>query len=140
MENSTNIENLKQDNSTEINNIISQIQKDNDSVQQNPESSMKNQHIQENIQQGNENEIIDDNNDDRVIEIDASIIDILLHEFKGTLSFIVLFIILSLRVLDELLGTHLAFTWGDNSLNMIGVSIKSLVGGIIFYILNKFIL
>ena len=135
MENSTNIENLKQDNSTEINNIISQIQENNDSVQQNPESSIKNQHVQENIE--HENEIVDD---EHAIEIDASIIDILLHEFKGTLSFIVLFIIFSLRVLDELLGTHLAFTWSDNGLNMIGVSIKSLVGGIILYILNKLIL
>jgi len=133
MENSTNIENLKQDNSTEINNIISQIQEDNDSVQQNPESSMKNQHSHENM----EHEIIED---EQPIEIDASVMDILLHEFKGTLSFIVLFIILSLRVLDEVLGTYLEFTWNDNGLNMIGVSIKSLVGGIIFYILNKFIL
>jgi Fe2+ transport system protein B len=137
MENSTNIENLKQDNSTEINNIISQIQQDNDSVQHNPESSMRNQHVQENTQEVNE--IIDDNNE-QAIEIDASIIDILLHEFKGTLSFILLFIVFSLRALDELLGTHLAFTWGENGLNMIGVSIKSLVGGIIFYILNKFII
>jgi hypothetical protein len=138
MENSTNIENIKQDNSTEINNIISQIQEDNNSVQQNPDASMKTQHIRENVH--DRNEIIDDNGVEHEIEIDASIIDILLHEFKGTLSFIILFIVFSLRALDELLGTHLAFTWGENGLNMIGVSIKSLVGGIIFYILNKFIL
>jgi len=83
MENSTNIENIKQDNSTEINNIISQIQEDNNSVQQNPDASMKTQHIRENVH--DRNEIIDDNGVEHEIEIDASIIDILLHEFKGTL-------------------------------------------------------
>ena len=123
MENSTNIDNLKQDNSTEINNIIQQIEKDNDTVKQAP------QYQEEQLPLQNE-----------PIEINASMTDILLHEFKGTLTFIILFILFSINNVDELMGSYLSFVWGDDRLNMFGVAIKAVIGGVLFYILNKFVL
>ncbi len=131
MENSTNIDNLKQDNSTEINNIIQQIEKDNDTVKQAPNVQFQEQPQYQEEKQPLQNE---------PIEINASMTDILLHEFKGTLTFIILFILFSINNVDELMGSYLSFVWGDDRLNMFGVAIKAVVGGVLFYILNKFVL
>ena len=131
MENSTNIDNLKQDNSTEINNIIQQIEKDNDTVKQAPNVQFQEQPQYQEEQLPLQNE---------PIEINASMTDILLHEFKGTLTFIILFILFSINNVDELMGSYLSFVWGDDRLNMFGVAIKAVIGGVLFYILNKFVL
>ena len=131
MENSTNIDNLKQDNSTEINNIIQQIEKDNETVKNTPSVQFQEQPQYQEEQQPLQNE---------PIEINASMTDILLHEFKGTLTFIILFILFSINNVDELMGSYLSFVWGDDRLNMFGVAIKSVVAGVLFYILNKFVL
>ena len=131
MENSTNIDNLKQDNSTEINNIIQQIEKDNDTVKNTPNVQFQEQPQYQEEQVPLQNE---------PIEINASMTDILLHEFKGTLTFIILFILFSINNVDELMGSYLSFVWGDDRLNMFGVAIKAVVGGVLFYILNKFVL
>lgn len=131
MENSTNIDNLKQDNSTEINNIIQQIEKDNDTVKQAPNVQFQEQPQYQEEQLPLQNE---------PIEINASMTDILLHEFKGTLTFIILFILFSINNVDELMGSYLSFVWGDDRLNMFGVAIKAVLGGVLFYILNKFVL
>ena len=131
MENSTNIDNLKQDNSTEINNIIQQIEKDNETVKNTPSVQFQEQPQYQEEQQPLQNE---------PIEINASMTDILLHEFKGTLTFIILFILFSINNVDELMGSYLSFVWGDDRLNMFGVAIKAVVAGVLFYILNKFVL
>ena len=129
MENSTNIDNLKQDNSTEINNIIQQIEKDNDTVKNTPSVQFQEQPQYQEVPLQNE-----------PIEINASMTDILLHEFKGTLTFIILFVLFSINNVDELMGSYLSFVWGDDRLNMFGVAIKAVVAGVLFYILNKFVL
>ena len=129
MENSTNIDNLKQDNSTEINNIIQQIEKDNDTVKNTPSVQFQEQPQYQEVPLQNE-----------PIEINASMTDILLHEFKGTLTFIILFVLFSINNVDELMGSYLSFVWGDDRLNMFGVAIKAVLGGVLFYILNKFVL
>lgn len=138
MENSTNIDNLKNDNSTEINSIIDQIQQDNSTVQQD------NNMVQKDININSPDEFVENNSSmdkNESIEIDASITDILIHEFKGMITFIILFVILSLNNLDELMGTYLSFVMNDDyRLNFLGISLKGILGGIIFYILNKFIL
>ena len=131
MENSTNIENLKQDNSTEINNIIQQIEKDNNTVKNTPNVQFQEQSQYQEEQVPLQNE---------PIEINASMSDILLHEFKGTFIFIVLFILFSINNVDELMGSYLSFVWGDDRLNMFGVAIKAIIAGVLFYILNKFVL
>ena len=131
-QNSTSISDLSNNNeinNNEINNIIENINIDNEQVQKENIINNDAKEIKTNLQ-----------NED--IEIDEiSYFDILFYELLPSIICIILFFVLSLENVDDILGNYLKFMLNDESrLTYLGILFKSILFGIIFYIINKFII
>ena len=129
-QNSTSISDLSNNNeinNNEINNIIENINIDNEQVQKENIINNDAKEIKTNLQ-----------NED--IEIDEiSYFDILFYELLPSIICIILFFVLSLENVDDILGNYLKFMLNDESrLTYLGILFKSILFGIIFYIINKF--
>ena len=123
-------ENNNDNNASDINDILNQIEQDNKIIQEIPHQS--NQVIQENIQINNEPEVEDD----------TSAIDILWYEFKGPILVAVLCILFTFNSFDSIFERFIPFLWSNdnNSLNCAGLVLKSVLFGSIYFLVNKYIL
>jgi len=123
-------ENTNKDNSSSINDILNQIEQDNKIIQDIPPRS--NQNTEENIQINNEPDIEDD----------TSIFDILWYEFKGPILVAILCILFTFNSFDSIFEKFIPFLWSNdnNSINYIGLVIKAILFGVIYFIVNKYIL
>ena len=136
MENSTSINNLKddsdvKDNSNEIDNIINQIQRDNSQVKQ--EEVQMPQYHADNVE--------DDTMDENVYEdSNYTTYDVIYNEVSYPLLVIVLFILLSIPQVDTLLCSYISFICSESGdMNFFGILLKSLLIGILFYIFGKYV-
>ena len=125
MEKATPISNIK-DNSSEINNILNQIEEDNKMIQEIPPQQPQ-QIIEEEFQEP---------------EDESSVLDILWYEFKGPLLVAILCIIYSLHGPNSVVENYIPFMWSDTSesLNYLGMGVKALLFGIIYFIIHKYLL
>lgn len=121
-------ENNNDNNASDINDILNQIEQDNKIIQEIPPTP--NPPVQENII--NEPEVEDD----------SSAIDILWYEFKGPILVAILCILFTFNSFDSIFERFIPFLWSDdnNSLNYFGLGLKAIIFGIIYFILNKYIL
>ena len=124
MEKATPISNIK-DNSSEIHNILNQIEEDNKMIQEIP--SQPQQIIEEEFEEP---------------EDESSVLDILWYEFKGPLLVAVLCILYSLPGPNDVVENYIPFMWSDvsESLNYLGSGVKALLFGIIYFIIYKYLL
>lgn len=128
-ENSTPISDLNSNNS-EINDIIDKINIDNTEIQK---EAQKENIITKEIKTN----VSEENNESEEI----SYFDIIFYELLPSIITIVLFFILSLENVDDILGNYLKFMLNDeNRLTYLGILFKSILFGILFYIINKFII
>jgi hypothetical protein len=143
MENSTSINNLKddsgvKDNSNEIDNIINQIQRDNSQVKQDGASMNEQmpQYHADNIDDTGGNSI-----DENVYEDSSySTYDVIYNEVSYPLLVIVLFILLSIPQVDTLMCSYISFICSDSGdMNFFGTLLKSLLIGILFYFFGKYV-
>ena len=126
-QNSTPISDLNFNNN-EINNIIDKINIDNEQVQK------------ENIVSNETNEIKSNIENEPIQTEEISYFDIIFYELLPSIICIILYFILSLENVDDILGNYLKFMLNDeNKLTYLGILFKSILFGIIFYIINKFI-
>jgi len=126
-QNSTPISDLNCNNN-EINNIIDKINIDNEQVQK------------ENIVSNETNEIKSNIENEPIQTEEISYFDIIFYELLPSIICIILYFILSLENVDDILGNYLKFMLNDeNKLTYLGILFKSILFGIIFYIINKFI-
>lgn len=121
------------DNTQEINNIISQIEQDNKQVQQEPV-------IKEAIAPPPpqvEEPIIEEEYEEEEIDVSGWLI----NEVKLPSLVVSLCILFSFTHIDDFIGNYLSFLWNSelHSLNFIGVFVKSLLFGILFLIISKFL-
>jgi len=125
MEKATPISNIK-DNSSEINNILNQIEEDNKMIQEIPPQQPQ-QIIEEEFEEP---------------EDESSVLDILWYEFKGPLLVAVLCILYSLPGPNDVVENYIPFMWSDvsESLNYLGSGVKALLFGIIYFIIYKYLL
>ena len=129
-ENSTPISDLNS-NSDEINNIIDNINIDNKEIQK--ENSITNN--------SNTKEIKTNVLDENIKSEEISYFDIIFYELLPSIISIILFFILSLENVDDILGSYLKFMLNDESkLTYLGILFKSVLFGLIFYIINKLII
>ena len=129
MENSTSIQNLKDDtknNSEEIDNIINQIQQDSSKLkEQMPPQQMPPQEMPA---------------QEEITYEEPSTYDVIYNEVSYPLLVIVLFIILSIPQLDSLLCSYISFICSESGdINFFGILLKSLLMGILFYIFGKYV-
>ena len=132
--NSTPITNLNKmndskemDNSKEIDNIINQIQKDNESIKNEPQFE---QHP----------DIYEENNEKEIEEPEYTVYDMIYNEVSYPILVMVLFVILSLPQLDNILCGFINFICSDDgTINIFGILLKSLIMGILFYIFGKYV-
>ena len=140
MENSTSIQNLKeeqpsQNNSQEIDNIINQIEQDNSTVTQELPEQIPLQVPEEN----KATPIEEYEQQDNTYEA-PSMYDIIYNELSYPVLVIVLFIILSFPQLDSLLCSYISFICSESGeINFFGILLKSLLMGILFYIFGKYV-
>jgi hypothetical protein len=139
MENSTSINNLKddsgvKDNSHEINNIINQIQRDNSQVKQDgaPMKEQMPQYHADNVDDVMDENVYEDSN--------YTTYDVIYNEVSYPLLVIVLFILLSIPQIDTLLCSYISFICSESGdMNFFGTLLKSLLIGILFYIFGKYV-
>lgn len=129
MENSTSIQNLKDDtknNSEEIDNIINQIQQDSSKLKQEmPPPEMPPQEMPPQEEMTYE---------------EPSTYDVIYNEVSYPLLVIILFIILSIPQLDSLLCSYISFVCSESGdINFFGILLKSLLMGILFYVFGKYV-
>jgi len=129
MENSTSIQNLKDDtknNSEEIDNIINQIQQDSSKLkEQMPPQQIPPQEIPA---------------QEEITYEEPSTYDVIYNEVSYPLLVIILFIILSIPQLDSLLCSYISFICSESGdINFFGILLKSLLMGILFYIFGKYV-
>ena len=123
--NSTPISNLNC-NDDNIKNIIDKIDIDNKEIQK---------------ENTNIKEIKTDVPDENIETEEISYFDIIFYELLPSIISIILFFILSLENVDDILGNYLKFMLNDESkLTYLGILFKSILFGIIFYLINKFII
>ncbi len=66
--------------------------------------------------------------------------DVIYNEVSYPLLVIVLFIMLSIPQVDSMLCSYISFICSDSGdINFFGILLKSLVMGILFYILGKYV-
>jgi len=140
MENSTSIKNLEdnvQDNSKEIDNIINQIQQDNSHIQSTPQQD-KSVNKKEVL---NEQEFkYEDEDESQYEEPNYTMYDVIYNEVSYPLLVIILFIMLSIPQVDSMLCSYISFICSDSGdINFFGILLKSLLMGLLFYILGKYV-
>lgn len=62
----------------------------------------------------------------------------LIGEFKGALIAAAVFILISMGFVDGFMGKQIPGFFGDDGISMIGIASKAALGGILFYLLNRF--
>lgn len=121
-------------NNDDINNIIDNINIDNKEIQKEIQK-------ENTITNSNSNEIKPNVPDENIETEEISYFDIIFYELLPSIISIILFFILSLENVDDILGNYLKFMLNDESrLTYLGILFKSILFGIIFYIINKFII
>lgn len=69
-----------------------------------------------------------------------SVTDNLIDEVKGPLLAAVLFFVFSQKMLDKALIQNIAKLSTDGELNLMGLGLKALLVGVVFYVVKKFVL
>lgn len=69
-----------------------------------------------------------------------SVTDNLIDEVKGPLLSAVLFFVFSQKMLDKALIQNIAKLSTDGELNLMGLGLKALLVGVVFYVVKKFVL
>ena len=132
--NSTPITNLNEtndskemDNSKEIDNIINQIQKDNESIKNEPQFEQQ-------------PEVYEEHNEQEIEDSEYTVYDMIYNEVSYPILVMVLFVILSLPQLDNILCGLIHFICSEEgTINIFGILLKSLIMGILFYIFGKYV-
>jgi|TARA_R110002074_G_scaffold325558_1_gene495864 hypothetical protein len=142
MENSTSIKNLEdnvQDNSKEIDNIINQIQQDNSHIQSTPQQD-KSVNKKEVLNEQEFKYEDEDEDESQYEEPNYTMYDVIYNEVSYPLLVIILFIMLSIPQVDSMLCSYISFICSDSGdINFFGILLKSLLMGLLFYILGKYV-
>mgnify|MGYP000486395326 CR=1 FL=1 len=139
--NSTPINQLSNDDNTEISDIINKIEIDNQQIESNQQTNNNqnfdnNQKFNNNQQVNKENTLEKQDDNEKV-----SYFDILFYELLPSIISLILFFILSLDNVDNILGNYLQFMLNDeNKLTYLGILLKSVIFSVILYTINKFII
>jgi len=141
---STPIAQLRQDedNSSTVNNILNQLEQDNQSGgSQQPHPQMQQPQQQQYMEQPNQMEPYEDYDGyyDGTEEVSMSMTDKIISELKMPLVVVLLVFLTNYGMVNELLIKNLPKLSNGNELNILGLGVKAVLAGLVFYLVRKFL-